>query len=92
LDGPPDHIAAIRQQFPGWNLWLSDTGRWWAFRKVELTAADVAAGCAPFLHADDPETLTRQISAQGARRQQPARPRLTHRGSADRASRSARSR
>ncbi len=58
-----DH-AALSREFPGWALWLSGTGRWWASRKVELTAADVAAGCVPFLHADSPEGLAEQLRAQ----------------------------
>ena len=68
---PPDAAAAIREQFPGWTLWVSGTGRWWASRKVELTAADLAAGCVPFLHADDPGTLAAQIRAQQVRRSPP---------------------
>lgn len=68
----PDLAAVIRQQYPGWTIWVSDTRRWWAFRKIELTAADVAAGCVPFLHADDPATLAGQIRAQSARQSQPA--------------------
>jgi len=72
MPGPPDPTAALREQFPGWTLWVSGTGRWWASRTVELTAADVAAGCVPFLHADDPQTLAGQIRAQDARRRQPA--------------------
>jgi len=62
----------IRHQYPGWTLWVSGTGRWWASRHVELTVADLAAGCVPFLHADDPATLAGQISAQEARRRQAA--------------------
>jgi hypothetical protein len=72
MPGPPDPAAMIREQYPGWTLWISGTGRWWASRKAELTAADLAAGCVPFLHADDPGTLTAQIRAQDARRCQPA--------------------
>ena len=72
MPGPPDPAAVIRQQYPRWTLWISGTGRWWASRRVELTAADLAAGCVPFLHADDPETLAGQIRAQEARRHQPA--------------------
>lgn len=48
-----EHLQLV-DQFPGWTLWVSGTGRWWASRQVELTAADLAAGCVPFLHADDP--------------------------------------
>jgi hypothetical protein len=67
MPGPPDSAAAIREQFPGWTLWVSGTGRWWASRKVELTAADLANGCVPFLHPDDLGTLAVQIHAQHAR-------------------------
>jgi hypothetical protein len=65
---PSDPAAALRDQHPGWTLWVSGTGRWWASRQTELTAADVAAGCVPFLHADDPGSLAGQIRAQDARR------------------------
>ena len=54
MPGPPDPAAALREQHPGWTIWVSGTGRWWASRLGELTAAEAAAGCAPFLHADDP--------------------------------------
>jgi hypothetical protein len=33
MPGPPDPAAALRQQFPTWTIWISDTGRWWAFGK-----------------------------------------------------------
>jgi hypothetical protein len=72
MPGPPDPAATLRDQHPGWTLWISGTGRWWASRTAELTAADLAAGCVPFLHADDPGTLAGQIRAQDARRCQPA--------------------
>jgi hypothetical protein len=60
--------AVITEQFPDWALWLSGTGRWWASRRTRLTAADLAAGCALFLHADDLEALVSQIRAQQALR------------------------
>ena len=62
----PDHAAALSQEFPGWALWLSGTGRWWASRRNELSAADLAAGRVPCLHADTPEALAGQIRAQEA--------------------------
>ena len=49
MPGPPDLTAALRDQYPGWTIWVSGTGRWWASRKIELTAVDLAAGCVPFL-------------------------------------------
>jgi hypothetical protein len=42
--------------------------RWWASRPDELSAADLAAGCVPFLHADSPEALAAQLLAQEALR------------------------
>lgn len=64
----PDHAAALSQDYPGWALWLSGTGRWWASRRDELSAADQAAGCVPFLHADSPGALAGQLRAQEALR------------------------
>jgi hypothetical protein len=26
-------LSAIESDFPGWRVWLSDTGRWWAVRQ-----------------------------------------------------------
>jgi len=71
MPGPPDPAAALREQYPGWTLWVSGTGRWWASRKAELTA-DLAAGCTLFLHADDPGALAAQIRAQQTCRSLPA--------------------
>ena len=67
MQGHPDPGAVIREQFPGWTLWASGTGRCWAWRKTELPAADFAAGCVPFLHADGSEALAAQIRAQRSR-------------------------
>jgi hypothetical protein len=64
----PDLAAALTDEFPGWALWLSGTGRWWASRRDTLSAADQAAGCVPFLHADSPEALAGQLRAQGVLR------------------------
>ena len=73
MPAQPDPAAEMREQFPDWTIWVSGTGRWWASRQDELGAADLAAGCVPFLHADEPEALAGQVRAQQARqRQQPA--------------------
>ncbi len=64
----PDHAAGLSQEFPGWALGLTETGRWWAFRRDVLSATDQAAGCVPFLHADGPEDLAARLRAQEALR------------------------
>jgi hypothetical protein len=61
-----DHTAAaIEAVFGGrWRVWQSDTGRWWAALTNPLTAADLTAGCVPFLCSHNPDELTRLIHAQ----------------------------
>jgi hypothetical protein len=76
----PDHAAALSQEFPGWTLWLSGTGRWWASRQDALSAADQAAGRVLFLHADSPEALAGQLCAQEALRPPAASHRVNQRG------------
>jgi hypothetical protein len=63
--------AALGEEFPHWTLWVSGTGRLWASRRA-LTAADQAAGCVAFLHADGPDALAGQLRVQEALR--PRRP------------------
>ena len=47
-----------------WGIWLSDTGRWWASHRAALTAADLTAGCVPFVRADTSSQLVERIQAQ----------------------------
>lgn len=47
-----------------WGIWLSDTGWWWAARTRALTADELAAGCVPFIHADNPDELSERIRQQ----------------------------
>lgn len=57
--------AAIESATDGqWGVWLSDTGWWWAARTRALSAHDLAAGCQPYLHADNPDELAERIQQQ----------------------------
>ena len=57
--------AAIAAAFGGrWNIWFSDTGRWWAARAAPATAAERAAGSVHFLRAATPGELRRLIDGQ----------------------------
>ena len=47
-----------------WGIWLSETGRWWATRRASLTAAELAAGCVPYLRAETASQLAEHIQAQ----------------------------
>jgi len=63
--GLPAAVVAIEVVFGGrWGVWLSDTGWWWATRTAVLTAGQLAAGCVPFIHADNPDELIERIHQQ----------------------------
>jgi hypothetical protein len=58
-------VTAIETTFGGrWGIWVSDTGWWWATRTDALTAGELAAGCVPFIHADNPDELSERIRQQ----------------------------
>jgi len=61
---PHPGAAALGNEFPRWTLWVSGTGRLWASRRDTLTAADLAAGCVAFVHADGPDALAGQLRVQ----------------------------
>jgi hypothetical protein len=45
--------AAVESEFPGWLVWRSDAGRWYATRTGDLTDAQLQAGYAMTVAADD---------------------------------------
>jgi hypothetical protein len=57
-------LAAIRRQFPGWQAWRSDAGRFWATRAGGARSAYPQAEWAETVDGDTPgklaEALTRQ--------------------------------
>jgi len=56
-----DEAAAVA---PGWRIWRSDAGRWWATRIRPFTAAAEAAGAARTVDGDDLAELCRAIAEQ----------------------------
>ena len=61
-------VRGIESRFPGWGLWRSGTGRWWAFRTAAnpLTIAQLRAGCRLLVHADTLEGLRDAIGTEVA--------------------------
>ncbi|GLZ05351.1 hypothetical protein Acsp03_28170 [Actinomadura sp. NBRC 104412] len=62
-----DLKAAIEAEFPGWLVWRSDAGRWYATRSGDLTDAQLQAGYAMTVAADDAAGL-RDLLIDQARR------------------------
>lgn len=59
-----DRVSAIEADFPRWQAWVSDTGRWWAAVRSTLTPGQIAAGCVSFLRALDADELIQRIREQ----------------------------
>ncbi|MBA9007368.1 MULTISPECIES: hypothetical protein [Thermomonospora] len=62
-----DLKAAIEAEFPGWTVWRSDAGRWYATRTRDLTDAQLQAGYAMTVAADDAEGLRARLARQPGR-------------------------
>ncbi|TYK48918.1 hypothetical protein [Actinomadura decatromicini] len=62
-----DLKAAIEEEFPGWQVWRSDAGRWYATRSGDLTDAQLQAGYAMTVAADDSSGLRRLLIDQTRR-------------------------
>jgi hypothetical protein len=74
MDVPPPATASledvglmrsIKEEFPGWGVWRSDTGRWWAFRTAAdpLTINQLRAGCRLLVQADTGAALRSAVHA-----------------------------
>jgi anti-sigma regulatory factor (Ser/Thr protein kinase) len=61
-----DAITApdIERLFPGWGVWVSDTGLWWAARLANLSPSQLRAGGRPFLRGQDGEDLMGSVEEQ----------------------------
>lgn len=59
---PPDSPG-----YPGWTIWRSDAGRWYAVNP-DVSMAQLRAGCAATVDADSEPQLTRRIQEQIERR------------------------
>lgn len=63
-----DLKAAIEEDYPGWIVWRSDAGRWYATRSGDLTDAQLQAGFAMTVAADDAAGL-RELLVDQLRRE-----------------------
>jgi hypothetical protein len=59
-------MRRLEAEFPGWRVWISDTGRWWAFRTEPraLTIEQLRAGCRLIVQADTSDALCSAIRAE----------------------------
>jgi hypothetical protein len=62
--GQPTGLTGMRSRFPGWNIWLSDEGRWWATRNRPLPPSRWPDGYALTLTASNRAALGEEIARQ----------------------------
>jgi hypothetical protein len=57
--------AGLEAHFPGWHVWRSSAGRWWATRTgTVLRRDDLGVGRVMTMDADDVQALRAQLERQ----------------------------
>jgi len=65
MTGWDGRIAQLEADFPGWHIWRSNAGRWWATRTGSvLRREDLGTGRVMTLDSDDDRGLRDQLAAQ----------------------------
>ena len=65
MTGWDERIAQLEAEFPGWHIWRSNAGRWWATRTGSvLRREDLGTGRVMTLDSDDESGLRDQLAGQ----------------------------
>ena len=65
MTGWDERVAQLEAEFPGWHIWHSNAGRWWATRTgFVMRREELGTGRVMTLDADDERGLRDQLGAQ----------------------------
>jgi hypothetical protein len=65
MTGWDERIAQLEAEFPGWHIWHSNAGRWWATRTgFVLRREELGTGRVMTLDDDDERGLRGQLATQ----------------------------
>lgn len=65
MTGWGERVSQLETEFPGWHIWRSSTGRWWATRTGSvLRREDLGTGRFMTVDADDENDLRDQLATQ----------------------------
>jgi hypothetical protein len=67
MAGWDERVAKLEAEFPGWHIWRSNAGRWWATRTgTVLRREDLGTGRVMTVDADDASALGDQLTVQAS--------------------------
>jgi hypothetical protein len=67
MTGWDERTTRLEAEFPGWHIWHSNAGRWWATRTGSvLRREDLGTGRVMTVDADDEAGLREQLTTQAA--------------------------
>jgi hypothetical protein len=67
MTGWDERIAQLEAEFPGWHIWRSSAGRWWATRTgTVLRREDLGTARVMTVDADDASALHDQLTGQAS--------------------------
>ena len=65
MTGWEERITEIEAEYPGWHIWRSNAGRWWATRTgLVLRRENLGTGRVMTVDADDEASLREQLATQ----------------------------
>jgi hypothetical protein len=65
MAGADGQTAQLEADFPGWHIWHSNAGRWWATRTGSIVRRDdLGTGRVMTIDADDAAGLREQLAIQ----------------------------
>ena len=67
MAGWDERIAQLEAEFPGWHIWRSSAGRWWATRTGTVPRReDLGTARVMTVDADDASALRDQLGVQAS--------------------------
>ena len=67
MAGWDERVAQLEAEFPGWHIWRSSAGRWWATRTGTVRRReDLGTARVMTVDADDAGALSDQLAVQAS--------------------------
>jgi hypothetical protein len=65
MAGWDEQVAQLEAEFPGWRIWRSSAGRWWATRTGSVLKQEaLGTGRVMTVDADDEQSMRKELAAQ----------------------------